>query len=636
MDGHWPGSGRVAIRRVVSRLGMTGLLLWYGLMAAAAQPDDPEAYHRVVRTGSLVMSVDGGHLYLIAREFGERAKILRYDLASGKREVLVDEVDGNVDAAFPDDQQRRLAYTADTVGDERYRLHIVDIADGSYRVPTPRDRLDVTCGFSHDGRYVYAARGAHIWGEKALIRIDARTGETENVLSIPGANLYCAGVSDDDRRLLVKRYLSNTAWQLGLLDVESGQLRWLIAAPGENLRSVTFNGRYIYFLSDREGGQMALWRHSDAAGFERVALPIDSELLSFVMNRAGNLGVAYRGPLYPLVALLRADDDGHWRRIEVPTGDARLTDVTLAQDAAERIVVVTEDGRPPRIGVFEGGVLTTLMNTDRTGLSDRDFARFESRLVESFDGTAIPTHLLLPAAATSATPFPMVVYVHGGPQDHIDPLYAPNLQRLANAGFVVVLPNVRGSSGFGSAFMDLDNGDWGGGHIRDLLAVAEYAAGLDLVAGRPRFVMGTSFGGYSVLSLISQYPDAFDGAVDLFGMSDLGAFFDGLTDQVRPEFVSELGFDPSVDPERARAMSPLYQASRIETPLQIHQGIHDPRVPASQSQAMVAELKRRGIPVEYHEYDEGHGFVYAENDTLARERIIGFLRRLAGPRLPGD
>lgn len=629
MQGDWPGRG-AQVRRLAGPLFT--LLFYLCTMPAIAGPTDPEAYHRVLRTGSLALSRDGGRLYLIAREFGARAQILRYDLADGTREVLVESVDGNVDAAFPDDQQRRLAYMADVVGDERYRLHIVDIADGRYRVPTPRDRLDIACGFSHDGRYVYAARGSHIWGEKALVRIDAESGEGETLLSIPGANLYCGGVSDDDRRLLVKRYISNTAWHLGLLDLETGAMHWLIAGPGEDIGSATFSGDHVYFLSDREGGKKALWRHSATAGFERVGLPIDSELQSFAINRAGRLAVAYRGPLYPEVALLGAGSDGVWRQIEVPTGKARLTDVVLAEDTAGPIVVVTEDGRPPRIELFAGGALEDLIDTDRTGLADRDFARFESRLIEGFDGTKIPTHLLLPSAATAATPLPMVVYVHGGPQDHIDPLYLPNLQRLANAGFVVVIPNVRGSSGFGSAFMDLDNGDWGGGHIRDLLTVADYAAGLDVVADRPRFIMGTSFGGYSVLSLISQYPKAFDGAVDLFGMSDLGAFFADLTDQVRPQFVTELGFDPSADPARARALSPLYQSDRIVTPLQIHQGVYDPRVPAEQSRAMVAELERRGTAVEYHEYDEGHGFVYAENDTLARERIIAFFGRLADRR----
>ena len=174
----------------------------------------------------------------------------------------------------------------------------------------------------------------------------------------------------------------------------------------------------------------------------------------------------------------------------------------------------------------------------------------------------------------------------------------------------------------------MDNGDWGGAHIRDLLAVAEFAAGLDFIADRPRFIGGDSFGGFSVLSAIIQYPSAFDGAVDLFGISDIGRFFRGLPEPVRPQLIRELGFDPTQEPARAEAMSPLHHVERIVTPLQIHQGIHDPRVPSEQSRRLVASLHKRAIPVEYFEYAEGHGFTYLENRVLYRERMIQFLTAL--------
>ncbi|MFZ0789541.1 MAG: prolyl oligopeptidase family serine peptidase, partial [Chromatiaceae bacterium] len=125
-----------------------------------------------------------------------------------------------------------------------------------------------------------------------------------------------------------------------------------------------------------------------------------------------------------------------------------------------------------------------------------------------------------------------------------------------------------------------------------------------------------------------QYPTAFDGAVDLFGISDIGRFFRGLPDPVRPQLIRELGFDPLQDPARAEAISPLHHVERIVTPLQIHQGIHDPRVPVEQSRMLVGSLRKRAIPVEYFEYEEGHGFTYLENRVLYRERMIRFLGAL--------
>ena len=342
------------------------------------------------------------------------------------------------------------------------------------------------------------------------------------------------------------------------------------------------------------------------------------------------MALAYRNGLQPVTGLYRRRGEDDWEAVPLGATPEEVKTIALAKKSADRVAILTEDGRPARLFVSERGETRLLLDTDETGLPEGAFARYQSHWVKSFDGTEIPTHLLIPAFATAERPLPMLLWVHGGPDEHQDPIYSSGLQRLASAGFVVVLPNVRGSSGFGTGFQAMDNGDWGGAHIRDLLAVAAFTARLDLVADRPRFIGGDSFGGFSVLSAIIQYPTAFDGAVDLFGISDIGSFYRGLPDPVRPQLIRELGFDPLRHPERARAISPLHHVERIVTPLQIHQGIHDSRVPIEQSRRLVESLHKRAIPVEYFEYAEGHGFMYLENRVLYRERMIRFLTALTG------
>lgn len=409
-----------------------------------------------------------------------------------------------------------------------------------------------------------------------------------------------------------------------MLDLRDGAIAWLLREPGVQVEQPQFVGETVSFLANRGANGFRLWSWDRVSGLRPVALPVSEDIAGFQQNDRGLLALSYRKGLQPVTELYRRRGEGAWDAVLLGAEPREVRTIVLAKKSAERVAILTEDGRPPRLSISERGKTRLLLDTDETGLPEGAFARYQSHWIKSFDGTEVPTHLLLPSFATAERPLPMMLWVHGGPDEHEDPVYSGSLQRLANAGFVVVLPNVRGSSGFGKAFQDMDNGDWGGAHIRDLLAVAEFAAGLDFVADRPRFIGGDSFGGFSVLSAIIQYPTAFDGAVDLFGISDIGSFFRGLPGPVRPQLIRELGFDPAQEPARAKAISPVYHVDRIITPLQIHQGIYDPRVPIEQSRRLVASLHKRATPVEYFEYAEGHGFTYLENRVAYRERMIRF------------
>ena len=623
------------------------LTFWTLLLATAAvgrpvwaepAPEDPLAYDRVTELGGVSLNRDATHVYATIEPWQGRLEIVRYALASGEGapETLFAPPCAGLKTVVPDRQEKRLAFTCDPLGDERHKLHLVDIDTGAYRVPTPRDQLDIPCAFSPDGALIYAARGHHIWGGTRIVAISSSTGEARTLLATDRARLFCHDISEDGRRLLIERYVDNGERHLGMLDLRNGAIAWLLREPGVQVKQPQFVGETVSFLANRGEDRFRLWSWDRPSGLRPVDLPVEEDIAGFQQNDKGLLALAYRNGLRPVTALYRRRGEDAWEAVPLGAEPEEVRTIALAKESADRAAILTEDGRPPRLSISERGKTRLLLDTDESGLPEGAFARYHSHWVKSFDGTEVPTYLLIPAFATAERPLPMLLWVHGGPDEHQDPVYASGLQRLANAGFVVVLPNVRGSSGFGKAFQDMDNGDWGGAHVRDLLAVAEFAAGLDFVADRPRFIGGDSFGGFSVLSAIIQYPAAFHGAVDLFGISDIGTFFRGLPDPVRPQLIRELGFDPTQEPARARAMSALHHVDRIVTPLQIHQGIHDPRVAIEQSRRLVASLHKRAIPVEYFEYAEGHGFMYLENRVLYRERMIRFLIALtdAYPKSP--
>jgi dipeptidyl aminopeptidase/acylaminoacyl peptidase len=157
---------------------------------------------------------------------------------------------------------------------------------------------------------------------------------------------------------------------------------------------------------------------------------------------------------------------------------------------------------------------------------------------------------------------------------------------------MVVAPNVRGSTGFGKKYQFLDNGDWGGGHIKDIINVAEYVKKLKFVNPERVYILGGSFGGFSVMSLITQYPKVFRAAVDIFGPIEMKSFVISWPPSVLPYWLSELGNDPRTDEDFNKKVSPIYHLDRISIPLQVHQGENDIRVPKAQSDLLVGKMVR--------------------------------------------
>ena len=339
------------------------------------------------------------------------------------------------------------------------------------------------------------------------------------------------------------------------------------------------------------------------------------------------VSLSYRDSIRTKYELLKLTD-GNFIRVPLDVDSSQIYGILLSQNNKNRIIITIENGKPEQLHLYEKNKTRLLLDTDVSCFPKEKFATYESHIIESFDGIKINTHILKPKSATAKNPLPMILYVHGGPRAYEDPIYSAQDQFFADAGFIIVIPNVRGSSGFGKEFMDMLDGDWGGDHIKDLLAVADYASNFDYVANRPRFIMGGSFGGFSVLSTITQYPKTFDGAIDICGISDISTLFAGTPEQGKPDLIKRIGFDPRENIEKAKAISPIYHIDKIEIPLQIHQGIEDQRVLLEQSRMMVKELKKKNKSVKYYEYNSGHGFA-GSDDELSRQRMKDFLLKLS-------
>jgi dipeptidyl aminopeptidase/acylaminoacyl peptidase len=240
-------------------------------------------------------------------------------------------------------------------------------------------------------------------------------------------------------------------------------------------------------------------------------------------------------------------------------------------------------------------------------------------------GVTIPANLYRPKGASADAPTPGVVMVHGGPGGQARRDYSPIIQHLVNHGYAVLAVNNRGSSGYGKTFFRMDNRAHGEADLRDVVAGGQWLRDQDWVADNQVAVMGASYGGYLALAAQAFHPQAFEAAIDIFGVTNWTRTLEEaarLPESRRTALYDEMG-DPATDAERHRRISPLFHAANIVA--------NDPRVLKIESDEMVAAVRANGTPVEYVVFpDEGHGFRRRENRVTAQEAYLKFLNRYVG------
>jgi dipeptidyl aminopeptidase/acylaminoacyl peptidase len=219
----------------------------------------------------------------------------------------------------------------------------------------------------------------------------------------------------------------------------------------------------------------------------------------------------------------------------------------------------------------------------------------------------------------------VIVSFHGGPTSSSAVRWNPFIRFFTALGYAVVEPNVRGSSGFGIAYAMADNREKRADWLEDVAAVNAWVKARPWCDAERVVVMGGSYGGYTTLMAMTRQPTLWRAGIDLFGMSDLRTSILSASPASRSAWVAEYG-----DVENGAALlekfSPMRDVDRIVRPLFVYAGANDPRVPRSESDAIVKALRARGVPVEYMVADnEGHSIDRRENKIELMTRTARFL-----------
>jgi len=336
-----------------------------------------------------------------------------------------------------------------------------------------------------------------------------------------------------------------------------------------------------------------------------------------------------------------AEKDYETIRAALP-GDGDVYYSSASHDRRYRLVTLTSDTDPGATYLFdrESGDLE-LLYRPRPNLPVEYLARMEPIRYQARDGLEIPGYLTLPKGVP-AEGLPLVVNPHGGPWARDTWGYDPTAQFLANRGYAVFQPNFRGSTGFGKAFLNAGNEEWGTGAMQhDISDGVNYLIEEGIADPDRIGIMGGSYGGYATLAGLAFTPDKYAAGVSIVGPSNIITLLESIPPYwgpIRQIFTDRVG-DPEEesDRERLKAQSPFFHAENIRAPLMVIQGANDPRVVQHESDQIVVAMRDLDRPVEYLvAEDEGHGFAGRLNRLAMYADVERFLAEHLGGRYQED
>jgi dipeptidyl aminopeptidase/acylaminoacyl peptidase len=579
---------------------------------------------------------DGG--LLVATRFGDADQLHRVAAPLAAREQLTFYREPVTVARAPQSAVAPgFAFLKDTGGNENAQVYWYDTATRAVRMLSSGKGVNGGLAWSHDGRRV-AFHSTARDGVSYDLYIADLPGTAPPRLVYTGfqKNWSVASWSPDDAKLLIRNFVSANESHLFVLDVATAALTPVAEGPGPASVSeaqFTPDGRAIHVITNRDSEFEQLRRIDLATGAVEVLTAHiswdidtfdrsdDGRYLAYVANVDGTskltiVNVAARSEIQPPLP------DGRIGRIAFDREGRKLA-FALESPQSPRDVFVLELDRNSvvRYTKSEAGPVDPLR------FVPAELARFPTFDKERGKPRQVPAFIYRPK---TPGPHPVLIDIHGGPESQSVPGFSAFTQFLVNEmGFVVIQPNVRGSSGYGKTYLNLDNGEDREDSVKDIGALIVWIGAQRNLDAKRVFVSGGSYGGYMSLASLVHFGDRLRGGVDVVGISNFVTFLESTSayrrDLRRPEYGDE-----RLPRMRAylQRISPLTNAARINKPLLVVQGLNDPRVPATESQQMVAKIRARGGEVWYlAAKDEGHGFRKKQNRDFYLKTMVTFLEK---------
>ncbi|MCI0659693.1 MAG: alpha/beta fold hydrolase [Acidobacteria bacterium] len=543
--------------------------------------------------------------------------------------------EGGVYDIYFQPQSKYFLFNKDTNGNEAFQMYLYDLATRKSGLISDGKSRNTEPVWSNSGEQVIYSCSPPEGTAINLCLINPFDPKSNRLLvKSTGNYLKAYDWSPDDRYAVFCEFTSNIDSKFWLLDVEKGEKRLLSPRQGEgeyySYPKFGKDGKGVYVITDRSSefrrlayvelhtGKLSYLTTDikwDVDGFQ---ISPDGKTLAFITNEDG---VSH-------IYILDTQTKQKRAIASIPIGV--ISDLKWHNNSVD-LAFNFKSTRTPN-DVYSLDIKTEKLErwaqSVSGGVELEKFSAPDLIRWKSFDGRMISGFLYRPPSTFNGKR-PVVIDIHGGPEKQHRPGYGNDDNFYINEfGVAKIYPNVRGSSGYGKSFLNLDNGMKREDAVKDIGALLDWIKTQPDLDAERVMVQGSSYGGYVALSAAISFSDRIRGVVSDSGISNLMTTIENTEEWRRSIQRSEFGDerDPKIRTFLEKT-APLNNIQRIKCPLLIIQGKNDPRVPVSEAEAIVQAARKTGIPVWYLlAKDEGHGFVQPKNWEFRSYTIASFIK----------
>jgi dipeptidyl aminopeptidase/acylaminoacyl peptidase len=573
---------------------------------------------------------------LIATRFGNSFQAHVVKMPGGARQQLTFFTEPVYGGKYHPNGGDYIVFSKDIGGGEWYQLFRDDLATGESTLLTDGKSRNVLGPWSTGGDQIAYTSTRRTGQDTDLWVINPADPKTDHLVAqLSGGGWEPQDWSPDDKKILLLEVVSINESYLWLVDAATGE-KIALTPHGKGEQVAYSNARFskdgkgIYVATD-QGSEFQQLVSLDLAtrrvrvltpnipwNVDEFALSWDGKKIASVTNQEG-------------VGALHLLDTATGHDLPVPKlPPGEISDLNWHRNNYDLAFGFTSARSPNDSYSFD--ITTEKMErwtNSETAVHTDVFPEAELVRWKSFDGKMISGFLYRPSAKFSGKR-PVLIAIHGGPEGQSRPGFlGRNNYYLNELGIALIYPNVRGSTGFGKTFMKLDNGFLRQDTYKDINALMDWIGTRPDLDSHRIAVMGGSYGGHMTLAISTFYSDRIRCSIDIVGMSNLVTFLEH-TEAYRRD-LRRVEYGDERDPKmRAflESIAPMNNIERIRKPMLVVAGRNDPRVPVSESNQIVAALKKQGTPVWYMvANDEGHGYQKKSNADFQFYTSIAFLEK---------
>jgi dipeptidyl aminopeptidase/acylaminoacyl peptidase len=573
---------------------------------------------------------------IVSTRFADSSQLHLVKMPGGARRQLTFFADPVAGGSFQPKRGAFIVFSQDTGGGEFYQLYRYDLADGRVTLLTDGKSRNSGPAWAKNGDwFAYTSTRRNGKDNDLYVINPAEPSTDRRLVELSGGGWRVSDVSHDGAKLLLTEYISINESHLHVADAKTGTRELITPESTEKISwsgaQFARDGKSIFVTTDKDSEFQRLCRFDLATkqltpltpklrwDIESFELSPDGRILAFISNEDGA----------SVLHLLDTKSGRELRPPKLPLGV--ITGLTWHENNRDLAFTLTSARSPT--DAYSLDVKTDKLDrwteSETGGLDAQTFIEPELVKLQSFDGLGISAFVYRPDPKKFPGPRPALISIHGGPESQSRPIFqARNNYFLDELGVALVVPNVRGSDGYGKTFLTLDNGFKREDSVKDIGDVIDWIQKDPRLDGGRIAVIGGSYGGYMVLASMVHFSDRLRCGVDIVGISSFITFLKNTQDYRRDLRRAEYGDERDAQmAAHLEKISPLTSVKKITKPLLVIQGRNDPRVPVTEAEQMTAAIRANGGQVWYlMAKDEGHGFAKKQNADYQFLSTILFFR----------